>query len=249
MFATHHESHKHSLQTLSLLEQHGDFMESIDSVLDIGCGKGLDTEWWATRCLLDDDDNSIPLNINCTALDIKSTYDTTKYDNVTIEIADYETYISDKKYDVLWCHNSFQYCINPMNTLLNWRNVLNDGGMLCIEVPSTINMEYNRLSMRQYSQQYYDFTMLSMMHWLAIAGYETSFVHLDRFNKDNWLKVIAYKTVKSPLDPRETTWYDLADTELLPESVVKSINKHGYPIQQELVLEWIDHNLVWYGSK
>lgn len=248
IFSNHSESHEHSLKTLELLELHGDFMESIDSVLDMGCGKGLDLQWWATRTVLDDDDNEIPLNINCYGLDIDNTFDLDKkYDNITFMQGDFENFTIDKKFDVIWCHNSFQYSLNPMETLKSWRELLNDNGMLVLIVPSTTNVEYNRQSFYQYSYQYYDFTIVGMIHWLAINGYEVSLVHLDRLNKNSWLKIVAYKSAKvQPLDPRKTSWYDLCDKGLLPSSVVKSVNRYGYPKQQDLVLEWLDHNLTLY---
>ena len=61
------DSHKHSLQTLNALDQYDDFMESIATVADLGCGTGEDLEWWATRAT--NDELSQPLNIKCTGVD------------------------------------------------------------------------------------------------------------------------------------------------------------------------------------
>ena len=67
-FRNPEESHAHSLETLNWLYEHDDFMASIDTLIDLGCGAGLDLEWWATRTTRDD--NHEPLNISCTGLDV-----------------------------------------------------------------------------------------------------------------------------------------------------------------------------------
>ena len=67
-FATEEDSHIHSLQTLNSLYEYDDFMSSIDTMVDLGCGTGLDLEWWATRTTRDE----IPkmLNIDCIGVDL-----------------------------------------------------------------------------------------------------------------------------------------------------------------------------------
>ena len=68
-FSSAQESHDHSLETLNHLYNYDDFMLSIDSLCDIGCGiNGLDLEWWASRTTRDDE-NPEPLNIKCTGID------------------------------------------------------------------------------------------------------------------------------------------------------------------------------------
>jgi hypothetical protein len=51
------------------------------------------------------------------------------------------------------------------------------------------------------------------------------------------------------MDPATTTWYDLADKKLLPDSAIKSINAHGYLRQEDLLIEWLDHSLTWMGKQ
>jgi len=67
MFANAEASHQHSLETLNMLQEYDEFMESIGTLIDLGCGSGLDTEWWATRVTRED--NPRPLNIQCTGVD------------------------------------------------------------------------------------------------------------------------------------------------------------------------------------
>ena len=45
MFRNAEESHQHSLETLNQLYEYDDFMMSIGTLADIGCGDGKDLEW------------------------------------------------------------------------------------------------------------------------------------------------------------------------------------------------------------
>ena len=55
------DSHAHSLATLNQLYQYEDFINSVSTVIDLGCGSGEDLAWWATRTTRDE--NPTPLNI------------------------------------------------------------------------------------------------------------------------------------------------------------------------------------------
>ena len=81
-FRNPESSHDHSLQTLNWLYEHDDFMASVDTLVDLGCGSGLDLEWWATRTTRDDDPR--PLNIDCIGVDLNTQLSITKkYSNIT----------------------------------------------------------------------------------------------------------------------------------------------------------------------
>jgi len=54
----------------------------------------------------------------------------------------------------------------------------------------------------------------------------------------------VYRSTVEPQDPRTTTWYQLADQGLLPDSAVAGIQRHGYLRQQDLVLPWLDRSLA-----
>jgi hypothetical protein len=51
------------------------------------------------------------------------------------------------------------------------------------------------------------------------------------------------------MDPKTTTWYELAEKNLLPETATASVQRHGYVRQQDLVLAWIDKSLSWLGQQ
>jgi hypothetical protein len=50
----------------------------------------------------------------------------------------------------------------------------------------------------------------------------------------------VYKSDVAPMNPRTTTWFDLADKNLLHPSIVQSITKHGHLRQEEIVMPWLD---------
>jgi|15BtaG_2_1085339.scaffolds.fasta_scaffold01443_6 SAM-dependent methyltransferase len=246
-FSSLQESHKHSLETLDLLYAYSDFMESVDSMCDIGCGKeGLDLEWWATR-EIDDGDVSIPLNIKCHGIDINDKL-LLEHDNVTYTKHDFETPM-DKQFDVLYSHDSFQYALNPLQTLSNWYHMLTENGMLVLQVPSTTNLKYNKLAFSQPNFHYYNHTLDGLIHMLAVSGFdcESGFFHQQQYG-DNWVKAIVYKSDVEPMNPKTTTWYDLADKKLLPKTGVESINNYGYMKREDLVLPWLDYSNIWYGQ-
>jgi len=238
-------------QVLDLLGSYDSFMESVESVADMGCGmEGHDIEWWATRSLEDDDGNQIPLNIRCVAVDlIESVQSVRQLKNATYYRTDFETIQLQKNqrpFDVIWANNSFQYALNPLNTLKHWRNILSDGGMLAMVVPSTTEVEYHRVAITQPEYVYHHYTTVNLLHMLSLTGFECAF--MQKHPGDPWIKVVAYKSNIEPMDPRTTRWYHLAETGLLPESAVASINRFGYLRQQDLVLEWLDRSAHWFGE-
>ena len=245
-FSSAQESHQHSLETLELLYAYPDFMESVDSMCDIGCGlEALDLEWWSTRTL-QDDDVVIPLNINCTGIDTHEKI-LVHNDNITYKQHDFET-PTNEIFDVLYCHDSFQYALNPLLTLSNWNNMLTEGGMLVLNVPSTTNLEYNKLAFSQPSHHYYNHTLDSLIHMLAVSGFDCESGFFQQQVNSHWIKVIVYKSDIAPLNPKTTSWYDLADKGLLPKTGADSVDKYGYMKREDLVLPWLDYSNIWYGQ-
>ena len=249
-FATPELSHAHSLQTLNSLYEYDDYMESIGTLVDLGCGSGLDLAWWAGATTRDE--NPRPLNIECVGVDqVESLPVAKKYSNITYQRTDFEDKIHPtkrKNYDVLWCHDAFQYCVDPIGTLVKWRNIASDGGMLVLIVPKTITVHHRQLAYFQQSGCYYHHTMVSLIHMLAVTGWDCAGGFFQETPNDPCIHAVVYKGAQEPLDPCKTSWYDLAESNLLPESAAKSVNAHGYLRQQDLTVPWLDHSLTWMGK-
>ena len=248
-FRNHEESHAHSRQTLDWLYEHDDFMASIDTLVDLGCGSGLDLEWWATRTTRDE--NPKPLDISCTGVDLADRLSVAhKYKNIVYQRNDFETQIhtpKKKKYDVLWCHDSFQYAINPLETLKLWHSIAAPGAMLCLILPQTTNIEHRNLSVIQ-NIGFHHYTLVNLIHMLAVSGWDCNAGFFLKRPDEPWLHAIVYRSDIGPQDPK-ISWHKLADLGLLPDSAVQSINKHGFLNQRDLVLPWLDKNLIWYGQQ
>ena len=244
-FTTDQESHEHSLFCLQDLAQYSSFMESIGNVLDIGCGSGIDAHWWATRTMLDDNDNAIPLNIRVTGIDILNKFDN-KYKHVNIEFKemDFEKIkFKNDSFDVIWAHDVLQYAINPLRTIREWCKVARDDAMLCLAVPETTNVVQNKVIADQYHNEYYHYTIVNLIHMLAVNGWDCKDASFYKRRGDPWLWACVYKAPKfKKLDHRTATWFDMAEQNLLPDSAMESVNTYGYVRFQDLKLTWLDKN-------
>jgi SAM-dependent methyltransferase len=251
LFATSIDSHKHSLEVLDQLQEYDDFMESIRTLVDLGCGDGLDLEWWATRETREDVPK--PLNIQCTGVDINASLPiASKYNNMVYQKTDFEGQVHTPvnfKYDVLWCHDSFQYAVDPIKTLSNWWNIASDGAMLILVVPQTTNLRRNQYFFTQETGVYYHYTLVNLIHMLAVAGWDCRSGFFQKNVDDPWIKAVVYKSGHAPMDPKTTSWQDLSEKSLLPESVEQSVYSHGELQQQDLVLPWLDQSLSWLGRQ
>ena len=242
------ESHKHSLNTLNLLYEYDDFMESIGRLVDLGCGKAArDLEWWATRTTRDD--VPVPLEIQCVGTDRCAGIDI-DYKNVSYQNLDIETYDSAKKgFDLLWCHDTFQYLLNPYQALKNWYNIANNSAMFVLILPQVTVMEYNTQAFDLPPGHFYNHTISSLIYMLAVNGWDCRDGFFKKDANDPWLHAIVYKSNTKPMNPLETSWYELAEAKLLPESADESINKYGKLRQRDLLLPWLDKSYTWLGQQ
>lgn len=234
-------SREHSLELLSEFRERDTFMESIGTLADFGCGKeGHDLEWWAG--LTTRDDIPEPLNIKVTGVDIVETcLGAHKHKNATYLNHDLEKpFGNEHRFDIVWCHDTLQYMINPFQTLCNWRNVVDAQGALIISLPQNIQMFGKYKLYDQKSHCIYNWTIVQLIHMLTLAGWESAYYKVDPLN--GWINAMVYNTREPVRDPRTTSWYNLAETNLLPPSAVNGINRRGYLREQDLVLQWIDRS-------
>jgi hypothetical protein len=251
MFRNAQESHAHSLETLNLMFEYDDFMESIGTVADLGCGEGLDLEWWATRTTRDD--KPTPLNIDCVGVDVnKQLSIASKYTNITYQSTDFETKIypkQNKPFDILWCHDAFQYAIDPIGTLSRWWHIASDSAMIVLILPQTTNIQSRKQTYTQASGCYYHYTLVNLIHMLAVSGWDCRSGFFKKSPTDPWLHAIAYKSQHQPMDPRTTSWYNLSDLQLLPESADECIKRYGELQQHHLIVPWLDKSLSHLGNQ
>lgn len=242
-FGSAKESHEHSSLMLNTLYEFDDFMSSVSTVCDMGGAEGWDALWWSTRTVREDKPNPDPLNIKSTVVDIVDRFDV-EHENVTFHKADFEdTGLPKESFDVIWCHDSFQYALNPVKTLAHWWELANPNAMLIIQVPQTTNIKHNRQDFTNENFVYNHYTLVNLMHMLSVNGWDCNDGYFYKRINDPWIRLAVYKSDVKPMDPKTTTWYQLAESGLLPESAENSINKWGYLRQEDLELQWIDRSL------
>ena len=241
LFKNAEESHQHSLEILSQLYMYDDFMDSIRVVADMGCGAGLDTLWWAT--LVSRDDPPIPHEYNCFAIDLDLRQfepDIRRLPNVRMVQENFEDFYLPSKIDLMYCHDAFQYAINPLGTLRLWNERLNVNGMLVLSVPLLTSTHYNRVNSLGRDFQYYNYTPVTLLYMLAVNGFDCNDMFLRKKENDPWLNIAVYKTDVAPMDPSTTGWHQLAEQGLVAQTIVDSLDKNGYVKQDELLFRWLD---------
>jgi SAM-dependent methyltransferase len=249
-FSSPEASHAHSLSVLETLYQFDDFMQSIQHVADMGCGAGLDMLWWATRTTREQ--HPRPLNIRCTGIDLAEScaaVDRHRYISYLPQDFEQPILVHKKRFDVIWCHDAWQYVQDPFCTLRQWRDVASSGAMLVITVPQTTTFAMNREQVQQQDGCYWHWTLVNLIHVMAVSGWNCAQGFFQKLPGDPWITAIVYRSEQEPVDARTTRWYDLCDQGLLPDSAVKSIQRHGYLRQQDLVLPWIDRGLTSYAVR
>lgn len=248
-FKNAHASHEHSQSILKLLYEYDSFLDSIQVVADMGCGSGLDIEWWAS--LYTRDDPPEPHNYLCYAIDrdIKQIDPTLLENNKNIKVIAgdmSQQLIIPRKVDFLWCHDSFQYVINPLLTLKNWNEMMNINGMMTLSLPQHQTYEYNRIQTRSVSGCYYHYNICNLMYMLAVNGFDCRDCYIWMDTNNAWMHFAVYKSM-DPMDPVTTSWFDLADKNLINNSVMDSLNKYGHVRQEELIFTWLDRD--WRFAK
>jgi SAM-dependent methyltransferase len=244
LFKNSIESNAHSLKVLNLLREYDTFLESLSVVADLGCGNGHDAMWFAD--LTTRDDPPEPLNLLVYAIDKKINRllpETRERDNIVPLELDFEKeeLLTTRKIDLIWAHDSFQCCLNPMKTLANWKNSMTENGMLILSIPQTTYFDHsrNRLVVENHSHQYYNYNILNLIYMLALNGFDCRDAYFYREAGTPWLYAAVYASQHAPL-PEQATWYDLAERKLINDSLINSVQRHGYARLDDLIVSWLD---------
>jgi hypothetical protein len=126
--------------------------------------------------------------------------------------------------------------------LAAWKDQLNVNGMLVMAVPQTTYYYNNRLVVSNHSHQYYSYNILNLMYMLAVSGFDCRDAYFYRKDNSPWLYAGVYASEHEPL-PAHASWHDLAERNLINNSVINSVGKYGYARLEDVVVSWFDRNL------
>lgn len=237
------ESYKHSLETLDILNNYQDFMSNIKSVTDMGSNPGLDAAWWAR---LKRTENNSPRNIKVSAVDINLP-DTglPKDSNITYIKRDFsDTGLAPNSQNLIWAHNSFQYSISPMHTLMHWHDILTPDGMLLIAVPYNFSTSNNKdiinAEILHQNAAYFNFSLGSLIMMLIACGFDCKEAHFKIDKEQGWIHAAVYKSKRKPKP--NMNWYEMFDLKLLPLCLEESIYGTGNFNETQIVVEWLDRS-------
>jgi SAM-dependent methyltransferase len=241
----------HARKFLEELYQHPDLMLSINTVLDIECGTGIDSDWWATRVNYDEK-NPKPLNIDVTATSRINhiSKDLLDYDNITYKQSTKEFWevVDGTKFDVVWCHSVLHKFTNFYEALLNINTLQETDGMLCVTVPKISNIFYNEPDYRLYPDCHTDINIVNLIYGLSLAGYDCRDAYFLQEKNSNLINAVVYKNSDVTYNVNEVTPYDLMEMDRLPAGMVQQLNKFGYISNKNLLLSWLDGTLVDYST-
>jgi len=241
LFNNPYHSHDHSLEILNLIYGYDSYLDSLQVIADMGCGSGLDAQWWAT--LTTRDDPPEPRNYIVYAVD----QDMSRMDpdilgdcpNIVPLEKDFEERCIPRQVDLIWSHDSFQYARDPWKCLATWKSTLNENGMLVLSIPQTTYMLNNKLVINSYDQQWYSYNILNLMYMLAASGFDCNDAYFYRKRNTPWLYAAVYATSEPSLKPG-VTWLELAERNLINPSVAQSVQRRGYAHLNDIFVTWLD---------
>lgn len=239
-------SRLHSNNFLELLYQYPEMMESIDNVLDLGCGKGYDSLWWANTDD-GDPDNPQPLNIRVTAVDKEDNLsDDVDHENITFIQGDWDTVKLDETFDVVWAHMVLHEAKDPLRFMHRINSLTAQGGMVCFSFPTTVNTFYGDPDHRVYDTASQSITMPNFIHMLALSGFNCKDGFFLKQPNTNIINALVYKDTDDVYYYGEKRLYDLMD--FLPDSCCRQLDKFGYITNKGLLLQWINGSITDYSN-
>lgn len=155
-----------------------------------------------------------------------------------------DTGFSANSFDFVLAVDVLRYQHDPFAAFKHWNSILKTDGMLCLNFPQTSYIDdLSRWQVTSYSQSYYSWNLLNLIHSLAVSGFDCRDGHFKQTRHNPWVWAAVYKNNTKPLDPETTNWYELKEKNLTPASLDQCIEKHGYTSNRYLKVEWLDHSV------
>ena len=226
--------------TLQILNQYQDFIDNINVVADMGCGHGDDAWQWANLTK----DDGTPRTIQVNAVDTNLQWHSLpRHDNIDYIEKDFSSSgLAPNSQDFLWSHNSLQYSINPIQTLLHWWEIMKPEAMLLVTLPYNYTVDNHRdflkVNSTYHNGCFFNYTLGNLIMMLAATGFDCRNSHF-RFNRAE--KSIQAAVYKLPTKPNPTlNWYEMCERKMLPLCLEQPILNNGTFNDTDLVVEWID---------
>ena len=234
-----------TLEVLTLLGQHHEFMESLKRIAVIGDATGENSAWWADYCT-DPDDLTTKLKVDITIYNNENRIrNVNKRKNLRFVNSDISNIdAKPESYDFILADNCLQSSVNPLETIKSWWNLLKEDGMLLLSVPQTSYIDdLSHWQMKSFSGQYFSWNMINLIQCLAVNGFDCRDGHFKQTRHDPYMWAAVYKSRIKPMDPATTSWYHLKDVGLTPHSLDEYIQNRGYVSYDALKVEWLDHSI------
>ena len=243
LFKNAYESHEHSLRVLDMIYGYDSFLDNLKVIADMGCGAGLDSQWWAELTTRDDPPEPHNYTVYAVDHDMRQLEPDLKGIKNLIPIeGDFEQRVLPRNADLIWAHDSLQYAKDPFACLGTWKRSINVNGMLVVSLPQTTHVNNaGNLIINHYSDQIYNFNLLNLTYMLAASGFDCRDAYFYRESGTPWLHAAVYATDREPYEYRPS-WYELAEAHVLNESMVTNINKYGYAKMENMVVSWFDRD-------
>lgn len=122
-------------------------------------------------------------------------------------------------------------------------------GMLVLSIPQTTYLDSatGRLVVRNHNHQYFSYNLLTLTYMLAVSGFDCRDAYFYREAGTPWLYAAVYASEQQPLS-RQTTWYELAEQNLINDSLIESVNTYGYARLEDIRVTWLDKNIYFIND-
>lgn len=198
-------------------------LDGVETVLDVGCGRGYQAEWFANK------------GKNVTGVDFKKYRDIENVEFIEADITNLP--LPDSSFDLIWTHHVLEHVLNPMKCLFEMRRVLKDSGWLYFTVPQIdTNISSGHIN---------SFNMPVLIYKLAVAGFDCKSGYFKKVNSHLRCAVQNNPQYNPNVDDVRYTLSAVIDS--LPECLHKNIRSSGRYYGKDLVTKWLDGTTCRYN--